>query len=130
MDIFSLRALWKALRGGSLTFALVFAMALLGFSFAGILRAPLRTIGIWAPLLFLLPLIATGLLAKHETRLPLQPRFKRLCGRLLVYGSIFLTLMIWRYGVWLREAYKDSFVPGPRYQEPARELPKGPRWRH
>ena len=127
MDIFSLRALWKGLRGRSLTFSLVFAMALMGFSFAGLLRAPLRTIGLWGPLLFLLPLIATGLLARKEDKLPLKAPFKRLCSRILIYGSILLTLLIWRYGVWLREAYKDTFIPGPRYQEAPRESPRGPR---
>ena len=116
------------MRGRSLTFSLVFAMALLGISFSGLLRAPLRTIGIWGPLIFLLPLLATGLLARREERwLPLQPAFKRLCSRILIYGSILLTVLIWRYGVWLRAAYEDSFVPGPRYQEKTHELPRGPR---
>ena len=129
MELLSFRALWRGLRGKSLTFSLVFAMALLGFSFSGILRAPLRYIGIWAPLLFILPIIATGLLARQENKLKLRDDFRRTCSYTLIFGSILLTLLLWKYADWLEERYAGSVQPGPRFEEP-RELPRGPRGRH
>jgi hypothetical protein len=117
MEIFSLRALWKGLRGRSLTFSVIFAMAWMGSSFAGILRLPLRMIGLWAPLIFILPVVATILLARHERRLPWSDDFKRVCNYTLIFGAILLSLLLWRYEAWLRSSYADSVVPGPRYRE-------------
>jgi hypothetical protein len=131
MEILGLRALWKGLRGRSLTFSVVFAMAVLGSSFAGLLRAPLRTIGIWAPLVFLLPIIATGLLARQERKLRLRDELRRTLSYSLILGSIALALLLWRYQSWLEKAYSDSLQPGPLYEErvPA-ETPRGPRGKH
>lgn len=131
MDILGLRAFWKGLKGNSLVFSLAFAMALLGFSLAGMLRSPLRSIGIWGPLIFLLPIIAIGWSAKLERRLALQDRFRRLACLLLILGSILLTVLLWRYRAMLERAYANSFVPGPAFQEPApaANLPRGPRHR-
>ena len=126
--ILSLRALWKGLRGHSLTFSLVFAMAVMGFSFAGLLRAPLRTIGIWAPLLFILPIIATALLAKFERKLPVPIRTRQICSYLLIFGSIFLALVLWRFESSLHEAYADTAVRGPLFKEVAAPVKRlGPR---
>lgn len=131
MEVFGLRALWKGLRGRSLTFSLVFALAVMGFSFAGILRTPLRTIGIWAPLLFILPILATGLLAKHESKLKMGSELKRFCSYGLIFGSILLALLLWRYETWLRSAYEESLQQGPLYREIASpEQRRGPRGKH
>ena len=128
MEIFSLRALWKGLRGRSLTFSLVFAMAVMGGSFAGLLRAPLRTIGLWAPLLFILPIVATALLSKYERKLPIEAKFRQYCSYGLVLGAILFALLLWRYEGWLRTSYADSFQPGPLYKEqPELIKRRGPR---
>jgi hypothetical protein len=108
-------------------FSIVFAMAVLGFSFSGLLRAPLRTIGLWGPLLFILPIIATRLLAKYEKRQKIRDDFRRICAYGLIFGSILLALLLWRYEVWLDNAYADSIQPGPLYKEAPPELPRGPR---
>jgi hypothetical protein len=127
MTVFSFRALWKGLRGRSLIFSVVFAMAVMGFSFAGILRMPMRFIGLWAPLIIILPIIATGLLAKREQKLELRDEFKRACSYSLIFGSILLALLLWRYEAWLRDSLSDTFQKGPLYKEKAPDRPRGPR---
>lgn len=127
----SLRALWKGLKGRSLTFSVVFAMAVMGSSFAGLLRAPLRTIGIWGPLVLILPIVATALLAKQERKLNLGEGFRRTCSYSLIFGSILLALLLWRYQGWLDDRYAESLQTGPRFEEPREiSLPRGPRHRH
>ncbi|NBD37177.1 MAG: hypothetical protein GVY10_01240 [Verrucomicrobia bacterium] len=103
----SLRALWKALRGNSLTFSLVFAVAVLGGSLA-----------------FLFSILLIGFLARREQKLPLRLRFKRLCSLLLIVGSLILGAIFWRYQAHLEKQYENSFVPGPKFEEPRRELPR------
>ena len=127
MQILWLRALWRGLRGRSLVFSIVFAMAVMGSSFGGLLRAPLKIIGIWAPLVLILPIVATRVLAKYERRLKIGDDFRRVCAYGLIFGSILLALLLWRYQTWLDEAYADSIRPGPLYQEESPELPRGPR---
>jgi hypothetical protein len=130
MELLSLRALWKGLKASSLTFSLVFAMALMGLSLAGLLRSPIRAIGLWGPLVFLLPLIAIGWAARLEARFLPDARFRRRCSLLLIGGSILLTLLLWRYERLLTERYRDTFIPGPAFvEEPAggRSSPIDPR---
>lgn len=132
MQLISLRAFWKGLRGNSLVFSLVFAMAVMGFSLAGILRSPMRAFGLWGPLIFLLPLIAIGWAAKLERKLDLGDRFRRFCCLLLIAGSILLSVLLWRYEKTLEARYADSIVPGPRFEEPAEDrspIRRGPRHR-
>lgn len=117
MTIFPLRALWKGLRGRSLTFSVVFAMAVMGSSFAGLLRMPLKTIGIWGPLVLILPIVATGLLAKQEQRLPVSVSFKRSCSVLLIFGSVLLVALLGRYESWLEDRYADTVQVGERFRE-------------
>lgn len=128
--MFSLRALWKAIRRSSLVFSLVFAMALLGFSLAGLLRSPLRAMGVWWPILFLGPFILIGWAAKLEARLKLSPTFRRRACLLLIFGSIGLSLVLWWYQRDRQAHYAVKAVqPGPRFEEKKRspELPRGPR---
>ena len=125
MNPLSLRALWKGLQGRSLTFSVVFAMAIMGSSFGGLLRAPLRTIGIWGPLVLILPIIATGYLAKHERKLKLGEEFRRMCSYGLIFGSIILVLLLWRYESYLEERYEGLVELGPKFRERV-ELPRRP----
>jgi hypothetical protein len=120
----------RGLRGKSLTFSLIFAMAALGFSFGGLMRNSFKEIGFWTPFAFILPLIITGLLAKNEHRLRLRESFQRLSAFLLIFGSIALAICLWRWEVWHEETYEKTFVAGPKYKEPAKETPRrrfGPR---
>ena len=132
MNPLSIRALWKGLRGCSLTFSLVFAMAVMGSSFLGLLRAPLRTIGIWGPLVLILPIIATSLLAKHEVKLKVTNEMRRICSYMLIFGSILLAMIMWRYEAWLERKHADSVQLGPRFEEKEEPviIKRGPRGRH
>ena len=128
MNPLSIRALWKGLRGKSLTFSVVFAMAVMGSSFGGLLRAPLQTIGIWAPLVVILPIVATGMLAKQENKLKIPDEMRRICSYALIFGAILLAIILWRYEVWLENKYADSVQFGPRFVEPEPVILKtGPR---
>ncbi|NDV62294.1 hypothetical protein G0Q06_07530 [Puniceicoccales bacterium CK1056] len=130
MPFLSLRALWKGLKGNSLVFSIVFAMALLGFSLAGILRSPLKAIGLWWPLIFILPVIAIGWSAKFEKGLKLEPSFKRLLCLILILGSVVLSILLWWTKGFLNDRYADSVQPGPKFEPPREEtLPRGPRHR-
>ncbi len=129
MNPLSFRALWKGLRGRSLTFSIVFAMAVMGSSFGGLLRAPLRTIGLWGPLVLLLPIIATGYLAKYERHLKLELNHRQWISYSLIFGSILLALLLWRYEAFLEAKYAGSVEKGPRFKElaepPQRRGPRG-----
>ncbi len=63
---FDLPALWKALRRFSLTFSVVFASALLGFPVSGLLRRALGELSLHWLLLWLVPMVLVGLLARYE----------------------------------------------------------------
>lgn len=121
MNFLLFKPFFKAVRGKSLTFALVFATALLGFSIASFLRRTLSDVGFWLPVVWILPIIAIGFLAKKEDKIPLRAEFKRLLCYILVGGSIFCSVVIWRYRVHLDEKY-------PELKE-EREVPRrtGPR---
>lgn len=130
MEFLSLRALWKGLKGNSLVFSVVFAMALMGFSLAGILRSPLRAVGLWWPLILIIPFIAIGWSAKFERRLKLEAGFKRILCMILIVGSILLSILLWWTRGFLDERYADSIQPGPKFEEPRENnLPRGPRGR-
>jgi hypothetical protein len=102
-------------------------MAVMGSSFAGLMRAPLKTIGIWAPLVFILPVVATGLLAKYEQKLKIETEIKRICSYSLIFGSILLALLLWKYEGFLKTRYADSVQKGPLFEEEGPERPRGPR---
>ena len=91
----------------------------------------MRAIGLWWPLIFILPIIAIGKGAKFEQKLELRPEFRRLCCLILIYGSILLSIGIWVYGSNIRDAYEEKGIrPGPKYEEVIEvDLPRGPRHR-
>ncbi|HKJ89805.1 MAG TPA: hypothetical protein VJ960_01635, partial [Oceanipulchritudo sp.] len=97
MLLLSLRALWKGLKRNSLIFSLVFAMAVMGFSLAGLIRNPLRGFGFWWPLILILPFLVIGQAAKFEQRLRLRASVRRFCVLLLLGGSLLLSVLFWRY---------------------------------
>jgi len=130
--LIALRALIKGLTGNSLLFSLVYALAVMGFSLAGLLRDPMRAVGLWGPLVFLLPLFLLGKVANWERQSGLDPRLRRTGALLLIVGSTVLALLLWRYERALEARHAGSFEPGPLFQAPVEEgprLPRGPRGR-
>lgn len=129
--ILSLRALIRGIRERSLLFSLMFAMAVMGGSLAGLLRDPLRAAGLWWPLAFLLPIFIFKKTAAWETRWLGGLRIRSIGSALLIAGSILLSVLLWRYEGALEERYADSFVRGPLFKEssPIDRTRRGPRGR-
>ena len=122
-----LRAFWKGLLGKSLIFSIVFAMAVMGASFAGLLRTPLRSFGLGAPLVFFLPILATGLLAKYERKIPLRRGFRRLCCYLLIFGSVASAVGLKQLRLyWAERVAKTDVTIGVK-QAPVRPVGQPPR---
>jgi hypothetical protein len=91
---------WRALRGRSVTFAALFASAMLGLSLVAGFRHLLGRIGLPWYVLFLAPFFAVGYLAKKEPQWIPDPERRRRWARRLFFGSIILALLI----AWLRPA--------------------------
>jgi len=129
MNFFSLRALWKAIRGRSLLFALVFSMAVFGVSFAGLLREPMKALGLWLPVVWLAPVVLISWLAKKEDKLPVRPGFRLWTSLALVLGSLATVYALWRYERWFADAHPK---PERLFEEEneERRFPKGPRGKH
>jgi hypothetical protein len=124
MNPFLLKPLLRAVRGRSLTFAVVFATAVLGASITGFVRQTLSGVGLWLPLAWLVPILLVGFLAKKEDRIPLSVERKRLICLALVIGSVVFALGIWRYEVYLREKYPDVYQKNED-DSPRRTGPRG-----
>ena len=130
MNFFSLRALWRGLRGKSLTFSLVFAMAVMGFSFAATLRDSFRWVGLWGPLIWIGPILLTGWLAKNESKLKLNDTFRRVCAYGLIFGSILLAVLLWKYEDYLESKMTPPellFDPPPERDSTKKFGPRGKR---
>jgi len=86
--------LWKALRGQSVTFAALFALSVLGLSVVRVVRHLLAALGAPWLLLFLLPMIAIGMVARREREwMPDEEQRKR-WSRRLVFGSLGLSVLL------------------------------------
>jgi 4-hydroxybenzoate polyprenyltransferase len=86
--------MWRALRGRSVTFALLFALLILGFSATAAFRGLLRDLQ--APWLawLLLPILFVAVLAKKEEDWwPDEARRARWARR-LIYGSVVLAIIL------------------------------------
>ncbi|MGJ3241678.1 MAG: hypothetical protein ACFE0O_01795 [Opitutales bacterium] len=98
MNPFSLRLLWKAIRGRSLTFALLFAMVLLGYSGFGLMKSvflAMPFLPVW--MAYVLPFVIIGLLARFEPKLMPDPRRRRILSFGVVGLSIALASVAWRW---------------------------------
>lgn len=86
--------LWRAWRGYSVTFAVLFAMGMVGLSVISLFRSLLHRLGAPWWVLFLAPFVVVGLLAKHEARWMPDADQRRRWARRLVLGSFALMLII------------------------------------
>ena len=94
MNLLPFRNLYKALRGFSLTFACVFAFAILGFSIHSLLRSIVGVLPIKGILLWLIPIIFIMVLAKLEPRLIPNAQLRRKWSGIIVIGSLILVVAI------------------------------------
>lgn len=86
--------LWKALRGHSVTFAVLLAAALLGISIVKCFKTALHAVG--APWLagFLLPALLIGFLARHEATWWPEEARRKFWARSIVVGALLLAAII------------------------------------
>ena len=94
MNLLPFRNLYKALRGFSLTFACVFAFAILGFSIHALLRSIVGILPIKGIFLWLIPVILIMILAKLEPRLIPDTQLRRKWSGIIVIGALILVVAI------------------------------------
>lgn len=98
MNIFAANWLVKGLRGNSVTFALLFASFVVGYSLSHFVHVVLEKLGVHWLYVMILPVVFFGWLAKREERWLPDERQRKLWARGLIAGSILLALLI----SWLR----------------------------
>jgi hypothetical protein len=108
---------WKVLRGHSVTFAVLFACWLLGFSILGALRHFLRDLGAPWYAWLLVPVIALVFLAKKETEWIPELAARKKWARRIFFGSLVLAMLLAFFG-------PDSNDDNPR-STPASRFHKG-----
>jgi hypothetical protein len=91
---FAMSWLWRGLRGSSVTFALLFASCLLGWSLSHYVKLGLTKLGVHWLYVLILPVFFFSWLAKHEERWVPDERQRKLWARSLIAGSILLAVLI------------------------------------
>lgn len=111
---------WRAWRGSSVTFALLFASGILGLSVLGWIRHMLSRWGAPWYLWFLLPIILVAIAARKESEWLPDPVLRAKCARWLVFGSIALAMLIARFGPKAPAAADRTSAPTRAVHEPRR----------
>jgi amino acid transporter len=139
MNPFDVTFLWRAVRGYSLTFAALFSLGLLGFSYRSAIRGIFEALSLPWIVSFMLPFAAVMVLVRYERRwLPDVKLRRRLAlGTLAASAALALALAIWRHppaalpadgerpGV--STAAEPTAAPEPRTTGPTRHGPPGRR---
>lgn len=85
--------LWKALLGRSVTFAVLFALTLAGFSVLAGVKQGLRAAGASWLVLLLLPTLLLAVLAKKESDWIPNEDVRRRWARSLIFGSLLAAVL-------------------------------------
>ena len=99
MNIFAANWFLKGLRGNSVTFALLFASCLVGFSLSHLIHVVLEKLGVHWLYVMILPVVFFTGLAKREDRIMPDEAKRKLYARGLIAGSILLALLL----AWIRK---------------------------
>ncbi len=91
---FAISWLWKGLKGNSVTFAVLFASLLLGWSISAEVAHLLARLGVHWLYVLILPAIFFMVLAKNESRFIPDEAKRKLWARCLIVGSIVLAIVI------------------------------------
>lgn len=94
MNIFAVNWFVRGLRGNSVTFALLFATFLLGFSLSHLVAVALTRMGVHWLFVLLLPVLFFGWLSKRENRFIPEESKRKLLARSILGGSTLLALLI------------------------------------
>lgn len=95
---FAISWLWRGFRGRSVTFALLFASFVLGWSLSHAVNVLLTRLGVHWLYALMLPAFGFMWLAKREDRIFPDEAKRTLYARRLIGGSIILAILI----AWLR----------------------------
>jgi hypothetical protein len=96
---FAIAWLWRGFKGNSVTFALLFACLVLGWSVTGSLWFFLRQHGVHWLFALVIPGLCFSWLAKREDRFIPDETKRKLWARGLIMGSILVALLI----TWIRK---------------------------
>lgn len=91
---FAIAWLWRGFKGNSVTFALLFACLVLGWSVTGSLWFFLRHHGVHWLFALVLPGLGFSWLAKHESRIIPEEGKRRLYARGLIVGAVGAAIVI------------------------------------
>ena len=91
---FALSWLWRGLKGNSVTFAVLFAALLLGWSISAEFGQLLQRLGVHWLYAMILPAICFMVLAKNEQRFIPDEAKRKLYARALIAGAIVLAILI------------------------------------
>ncbi len=123
MDFLPFRNLYKAIRGFSLTFACVFAFAVLGLSIHSLLRSVVGVLPVKGIFLWLIPIILIAILAKLEPKLVPNEALRRKWSGHIVIAALILVVAI--NGIRLRFGPPSA---GPEVTTTEQQTaPRGPR---
>jgi hypothetical protein len=96
---FAISWLWRGFKGHSVTFALLFACLVLGWSVTGSLWFFLRDMGVHWLFALILPGLFFSWLAKKEDRFIPDEKTRKLWARSLIMVSLLLALLV----AWMRK---------------------------
>jgi hypothetical protein len=89
---------WRAVRGNSLTFAVLFALGLLGVSVVTEFRHLLDRLGAPWYAWFLVPMVGIAYLARKEADWLPDVRRRKIWARAVFFGSIVIAILISKFG--------------------------------
>ena len=98
MNIFAVNWFVKGLRGNSVTFALLFASFVVGYSLSHLIHVGLEKLGVHWLYVMILPVVFFTWLARREDRIMPDEAQRKRWARGLIAGSILLALLI----AWIR----------------------------
>ncbi len=103
--------LWKAWRGQSVTFAVLFGSALLGLSMMSAVKRALAELEMnWLGML-IFPMLLTALLIKAEHRWLRDPELRRRLSRRIVLGAVGLGALLWMTGLGREKTPESAQAP-------------------
>lgn len=120
MNILNIRLLWKGLKGHSVVFSLLFATAILGFSGSGAIRDIFSGLGVPWWLVWIVPILLIGAVAKREEAWLPNEKFRRWVSFSVLGFSLAFGYLLW------------SMEQDAKQYDPPKEKPRqtGPRGKH
>lgn len=96
---FAISWLWRGLMGNSVTFSILFASLVVGFSVSDYVKIGLTRLGVHWLYVMIIPVVFFSWLAKREEQIVPDVARRKLWARGLIAGSIAIALLI----SWLRK---------------------------